>query len=284
MSSGSLSIEASKNNTEFVLRRLHSLTGLLPLSLFLVFHLTANNAAIKGPEAFNFVVNTLRSIPYLEFVEISILGIPILFHGLYGLIITPNFARTDLVHYPKARNWTYFFQRITGVVIFVFIAVHIWQFRFNEELDFYAVANALKQPGWAIAYTVGIAATVYHFANGLWNFFISWGITVGKNAQRVSAVICTTIGFVVLGIGMSALWAFYSSPVASVEQVQSSERQAEKLNEGRISSSVQSTGLNTVQTGVTERNIKSQEAAKAIKGSPEASNQASQVLNQTTKN
>lgn len=234
MSSGSLSTEASKNNHEFILRRLHSLTGLLPLSLFIVFHLTANNAAVKGPEAFNFVVNTLRSIPYLEFVEISILGIPILFHGLYGLIITPNFTRTDLAHYPKVRNWTYYFQRVTGVVIFVFIAVHIWQFRFVEELDFYYVSNSLKQPAWALAYAVGILATVYHFANGLWNFFISWGITVGKNAQRVSGAVCATIGFVVLGIGLSALWAFYSSPLlppskAPVVSTKSSVVNSEKV-------------------------------------------------------
>ncbi|MDJ0625541.1 MAG: hypothetical protein QNJ31_04150 [Candidatus Caenarcaniphilales bacterium] len=207
----SKNIESNKGNSDFLLRRLHSLAGLLPLSLFLVFHLSANNAAVKGPEAFNFVVDSLRSLPYLEIVEISILGIPILFHGLYGLIITPNFARTDLTNYSQSKNWTYFLQRVTGVVIFLFIAVHIWQFRFNEELDFTAVANALSKPGWAIAYAVGIAATVYHFANGLWNFFISWGITVGKQAQKVSGVICFFIGIIVLVIGMSALWAFYST-------------------------------------------------------------------------
>ncbi|HEY9885963.1 MAG TPA: succinate dehydrogenase cytochrome b558 subunit [Vampirovibrionales bacterium] len=204
-------VKKSSNPTEFLLRRLHSLAGLVPLSLFLVFHLTANNAAVKSAEAFNAVVNTLRSVPYLEFVEISILGLPILFHGLYGLIITPASTRSNLTAYSTPRNWAYYFQRLTGVVIFVFIAVHIWQFRFNEELDFEVVASALRQPGWAIAYAIGIFATVYHFANGLWNFMISWGITVGQNAQKVSAIVCTIIGFVVLGIGLSALWAFYSS-------------------------------------------------------------------------
>ena len=70
--------------------------GLFPLSLFLVFHLVINNSAIKSPEAFNTVVNMLRSLPYLELIEISILGIPILFHGLYGLIITPRLLRANL--------------------------------------------------------------------------------------------------------------------------------------------------------------------------------------------
>jgi|688.fasta_scaffold03744_8 succinate dehydrogenase / fumarate reductase cytochrome b subunit len=210
-------LKSNSSSTEFLLRRLHSLAGLIPLSLFLVFHLSANNAAVKGPEAFNFVVNALRSIPYLPFVEFSILGIPILFHGLYGLIITPNFERSKLATYSQVRNWTYYFQRITGIVIFIFIFVHIWQFRFNEQLDFEAVAKSLRQPGWAIAYFIGIAATVYHFANGLWNFLISWGITVGKNAQKVSGIVCLAIGLTVFGIGLSALWTFYTSvPLNSV--------------------------------------------------------------------
>ncbi len=219
------------NQQEFWLRRLHSLTGLFPLSLFLVFHLTVNNAAVKGPEAFNLVVNGLRSLPYLVFIEMSILGIPILFHGLYGLVITPNFARAKVEKYSHARNWAYYFQRLTGIVIFVFIFVHVWQFRFDEDLDFEAVATALRQPGWAIAYAVGIAATVYHFANGLWNFFISWGITVGKKSQRFSAVLCGIIGIAVLGIGMSALWAFYSSkPAAQTELVQKAETTPDKAD------------------------------------------------------
>jgi succinate dehydrogenase / fumarate reductase, cytochrome b subunit len=210
MSTNNDSLQAN-NGTEFWLRRLHSLMGLFPLSLFLVFHLVINNSAIKSPEAFNTVVNMLRSLPYLELIEISILGIPILFHGLYGLIITPKFARSNLGAYSQVHNWTYYFQRITGIVIFVFIAVHVWQFRFNEDLDFEGVAMVLREPVWAIAYFVGILATVYHFANGLWNFLISWGITIGKKAQTVSGYICGSIGLIVFAIGCSALWAFCSS-------------------------------------------------------------------------
>jgi succinate dehydrogenase / fumarate reductase cytochrome b subunit len=204
-------LPASSSPVEFILRRLHSLAGLFPLSLFIVFHLTVNNAAIKGPDAFNVVLNGLRSLPYLPIIEISILGIPILFHGLYGLIITPSSARSNLGTYSKARNWSYFMQRITGIIIFVYIFVHIFQFRFNENLDFEAVATPLRQPGWAIAYAIGIAATVYHFANGLWNFLISWGITVGQKAQKISSFVCSGIGLLVFVIGMSALWSFYSS-------------------------------------------------------------------------
>jgi len=200
---------------EFLWRRIHSLTGIIPLGLFLIFHLSANNSAAKSPEAFNALVDLLRGLPYLELIEIIILGVPFLFHGLYGLVITPAFARSKPLTYRRERNLAYFMQRITGIIALIFIGVHVWQFRFAEELDFEFVASALRQPLWALAYFVGITAIVYHFANGLWNFLISWGITVGGKAQKNSAIVCGGLGLIVWVIGMSALWAFFSSEPSS---------------------------------------------------------------------
>ncbi len=209
-------LQSDHNAREFLMRRLHSLAGLFPMSLFLVFHLSANNSAVKGPEAFNQVVGFLRGLPYVELIEISILGIPFIFHGLYGLIITPQVARVEPGKYAGPRSWAYFMQRLTGIAAFIFIAVHIYQFRFNENLDFEAVASALRQPAWAIAYLAGVTAIIYHFANGLWNFCISWGITIGPAAQRNSAFVCAAVGVGVLALGYSALWAFYSSLPAQI--------------------------------------------------------------------
>lgn len=204
-------ITKNSSDLEFLLRRLHSLSGVLPIGLFLVFHLSANNAAVKGPAAFNFVVDTLRSLPFLEFLEIALIGAPILFHGLYGLFITPSVSRANLGTYRRERNFAYVVQRVSGVAAFIFIAIHIWQFRMVEELDFAFVARELKNPWWALAYFFGITSIVYHFTNGLWNFLISWGITVGQKAQKNSAVLCAFLFFVIWGIGMSALFNFVFS-------------------------------------------------------------------------
>lgn len=231
------SLATNDNQTEFFLRRLHSLAGIVPLGLFLVFHLSANNAALQGPESFNFVIKFLRSLPHVELIEIFILATPFLFHGLYGLIITPAFVRSKLSTYSTERNWAYYFQRITGIVLFVFIAVHVWHFKFDEDLSYNTVASSLQKPYWAITYAVGVIAAVYHFANGLWNFLISWGITIGKKSQRLSAIVCGIIGFSLLGLGLSALAAFYTAdvvpayediPLSLVEQ-QLTEQQPEAV-------------------------------------------------------
>ena len=44
-----------------------------------------------------------------------------------------------------------------------------------------------------IIYMIGITATVWHFANGIWLFLVDWGITIGERAQRLTGYAC--IGF-----------------------------------------------------------------------------------------
>lgn len=194
--------------SEFWLRRIHSLMGLIPLTFFLCFHLFANSFALESPERFNQVVDFLRSIPHLVIVELSLLGIPFLFHGIYGLYISPNIFRDKLGTFPYVRNFAYLLQRVTGVFVVIFLVAHVWTLRFAEPLDFNVVSAYLSRPVWTVLYFIGISSAVYHLANGLWNFFISWGITVGKSAQKVSAILCALLGLGLWALGMLDLFVF----------------------------------------------------------------------------
>jgi hypothetical protein len=65
---------------------------------------------------------------------------------------------------------------------------------------------------------IGIAATCYHLANGLCTFAMTWGITVGRNSQRMAAAAMTGVGLVLFGIGVSAVNGFLpknKKPVAA---------------------------------------------------------------------
>jgi succinate dehydrogenase / fumarate reductase cytochrome b subunit len=86
------------NYSEFVLRRLHSLTGLVPLTFFVFFHLFANSSATKGEEAFNGTVAILRGLPYLHAIEWGALFAPFLFHMIYGLLIVFSGKPSPLQH------------------------------------------------------------------------------------------------------------------------------------------------------------------------------------------
>ena len=45
-----------------------------------------------------------------------------------------------------------------------------------------------------IIYMIGITATVWHFANGIWLFLVDWGITIGERAQRLTGYACIAFG------------------------------------------------------------------------------------------
>jgi succinate dehydrogenase / fumarate reductase cytochrome b subunit len=54
------------------------------------------------------------------FVEIGGIFIPLIYHAVYGLVITAE-ARPNNLAYPYPRNWFYTIQRVTGIILFFFI-------------------------------------------------------------------------------------------------------------------------------------------------------------------
>jgi succinate dehydrogenase / fumarate reductase cytochrome b subunit len=197
---------------KFVLTRLHSLAGLLPLGVFLLEHLYSNALAMLSPQAYDKQVNMLQGLPFLVLIEVLFIGLPLLYHAGYGLYIA-FIARNNAISYGYARNWMFALQRASGVLTLVFVIYHLWAFRissliFGTPVNYQAVQEHLANPGILLFYIVGVVATIFHFTNGLWAGLITWGITVGAAAQRVSARI-TFVLFIVLSlVGIATLFSF----------------------------------------------------------------------------
>jgi succinate dehydrogenase / fumarate reductase cytochrome b subunit len=202
------------------LRKLHQLSGIFPLGIFLLEHFYTNSKALTGPKDFNAAVYDLQSIPYIIFVEIIGIFIPLIYHAVYGMVITVE-ARPNNLAYPYPRNWFYLVQRITGVILFLFITFHVLNFRFglipglntmsvadNPGEAFNIVAREFRMVPIFIVYTIGIAATVWHLANGIWLFLVDWGITIGERAQRLTGYACIGFGVILLLVGINAAVAF----------------------------------------------------------------------------
>lgn len=204
----------------FVLRKLHQLSGIVPLGLFVLEHFYTNSKAINGAKAFNDAVTDLQAIPYILLIEIGGIFIPLIYHAVYGLVITME-SRPNNLNYPYPRNWFYLIQRTTGIILFFFILFHVLNFRFGmvPGLNTVSVAHA---PGQAfeivsrefrmvpifLLYMVGITATVWHLANGIWLFLVDWGIAIGERAQRLTGYACIGFGVVLLLVGINAAVAF----------------------------------------------------------------------------
>ena len=176
--------------------------------------------ALAGPADFNNAVKDLQSIPYILFVEIGGIFIPLIYHAVYGLVITME-ARPNNLAYPYPRNWFYLIQRITGMILFFFITFHVLNFRFglipglntisvahSPEMAFDIVAKEFRMIPIFIIYMIGISATVWHLANGIWLFMVDWGITIGERAQRLTGYACIAFGVVLLLVGINAAIAF----------------------------------------------------------------------------
>ena len=213
---------------EFLVRRFHSLTGLFPLTAYLCFHLATNAAVWDGPDTYQRRADQIHVVgpTTLLFMEWGIIFLPILFHGLAGLVIVTR-GKRNMLHYPYEENIRYTFQRGSGVVAFAFIIWHVLQmhgwFRFQWWVDHVAkpLGGALFDPHQAPAtaaavlqsspwmaglYIVGIVACVYHLADGLWTFGITWGLWTSPHAQRVARAYCTAVGVGLIVVGLAAIY------------------------------------------------------------------------------
>ena len=207
----------------FLLHKLHSLSGVFPVGFFMIQHLVANSYSLRGEQEFNTVVSVFGYLPFVAVLEWAIVFIPILFHSIYGFMITAE-MRANTGTYQYGRNWLYLAQRISGVVAFVYIAFHTYstwglkkafELSLNHEAGFRAISYdammwRFSSPLYTLAYIIGITAAAFHLGNGLFNFGIRWGITVGNTAQKVSAVLWSGVGFALTVIGIWTSLNFYS--------------------------------------------------------------------------
>ena len=211
---------AIKISRSFVMRKLHQLTGVVPLGAFFFVHLFTNSKAMSGAPVFNDAVADIHHIPYLLFVEIFGIFLPLLFHSVYGIFISAE-MRSNTFNYGYGRNWFYLFQRITGVFLFFFLLFHILNFRFgmipglnttpvagNADLAFKIVANEFQITWVFILYVLGVTATAWHLAYGFFLFAVDWGILIGEKAQKMALYACVGLAFFLSAVGINAMVAF----------------------------------------------------------------------------
>jgi len=244
----------------FLLRRLHSASGIFPIGLFLIPHLTTNSSIVwgqlfnakkyaplgagaAGVATFQHEVDFIHNLPALIFIEIFVLWLPIAFHAGLGVY----FARTGMGNYARYSyqdNMRYALQRITGYIGVAFIFLHIaslrWGWTFGGLLPTFDPAHASSsvaihmQDGLlggtiAILYLVCVLALVFHFANGLWTAGITWGLTVSAGAQKRWGQVCAAVGVALALAGVTAVGGFMTLDPEKAQVIED-RLQAERLD------------------------------------------------------
>jgi succinate dehydrogenase / fumarate reductase cytochrome b subunit len=210
----------------YLWRRLHSLSGIIPIGAFLVEHIISNFETWNGPLAYAQQVKFLNSLPLVRVLEWAFIFIPLAFHALYGVWIAFR-GRSNVNVYPWAGNFGYLMQRVTGIIALGYIIQHVWRQRFagvslpeNPAMAFHKVQVELSNPWMLAIYVIAMIATCWHFAYGIWLFAAKWGITPGEKARKKFGYLCAAGGTALCVMGLISIYAVvYKYPNAPIPQM-----------------------------------------------------------------
>jgi succinate dehydrogenase / fumarate reductase cytochrome b subunit len=201
----------------YYFRKIHSLLGVIPVGFFLIEHLLTNYTAVRGHAEFIDQINWLNNLPLVLLLEIFGIWLPLLYHGVYGLYVAYQ-ARNNVSNFGYFRNRMFFLQRVTGVITFLFVAWHFFETRLQVALGNVqhgdlgmTMHDIATNPILFTIYVIGIVSAVFHFSNGMWSFLVSWGITVGPRAQRISTYVWLGVFVVMTIMFIMSLTAFTDS-------------------------------------------------------------------------
>lgn len=211
-----------KADYSFIWRRLHSLTGIVPVGAFLLFHIFENMNALRGAAAYDAAIAKLAEMlptPWFYLVEVGVILLPLVFHGLYGVFLAFEGAPNA---YPYRRNWLYVLQRVTGVLVLAFVVYHVITLRVHLTMRglgagvpghegyvaFADMVRAMASPAVLAFYVVGVVSAAFHFGNGLSGFLWTWGVTVGERSRRAFEILGWALVAVAALPMLAILWKF----------------------------------------------------------------------------
>lgn len=136
-------------------RRWHSFLGLW-LVVYLIEHLLTNSQAalIVGHDGNGYIraANALEELPFIKALEILLIAVPFLYHGIYGIryiftakynSLTTDGRRPSLPRYPA--NHAYTWQRLAAWVLLVGIILHVIQMRFIDYPEEVVIGGSERQ-------------------------------------------------------------------------------------------------------------------------------------------
>ncbi len=207
---------------------LTGITGVL-LVLFIIAHLAANlQLLVADPHPFNNYSATLHSFGVLlDIVEI-LLALVILLHAWIGVVIylrkrkarSHGYAVSASKGGPSKQTLSSRTMIWTGLVLLVFIVIHVVQFRFGPGIkegfvysldgrnvpDLYRlVVDTFQNIWWVIFYVAVMVLIGFHLRHGIWSALQSLGAMKPKYTPVIYGLalvlgILIAVGFLILPI------------------------------------------------------------------------------------
>ncbi len=201
----------------FLSRRIHSLTGIVPVGLFLVYHLYLQLYLHSGAEVYNGVINGFYDSPLAIWSLVIVVYIPLFFHAFFGIRLI--FESSVQPSYTYFSHLLYWLQRISGIGVLLFIIAHVWNtqlgpwFAGNWGTHFEHLSSGFADPDSGpitkAVYLLGIVGAVFHFSNGLNTFCMTWGIALTPKSQIRVRIVSIFLFFILTASSIYALSAIW---------------------------------------------------------------------------
>lgn len=177
-----------------------SLSGLF-LCSFLVLHLTINLFALQvksdGGAEFDTYAHFMATHPLIRPLE-WLLFAGFLVHAVLGLYLELLNRRRRPIGYEVNRarensTWTSRFVWFTGILVGVFLVVHVNTFFvqsrfFDHRPMIELIKEAFARPGYVAFYMVSLVFLALHLKHGFQSAFQTLGLRVGKFQKLIHAV------------------------------------------------------------------------------------------------
>jgi succinate dehydrogenase / fumarate reductase cytochrome b subunit len=204
-----MSATETQPDSSYLLRKLHSFTGILPVGAFLAEHFWSNSAALVSRAKYDATSQDLQTIPFRLLVEWCGIFLPMLFHGGYGVYIWWK-GKSNVSAYPWVGNWLYTVQRCTGLIAFAYIGWHLYTERWltHGKSTYASVEQDMQNPWYLAFFTVGVLASSFHLGAGIWNFACKWGLAATVRAQKAAGRFGALVGVAFGVVGVLIILSF----------------------------------------------------------------------------
>lgn len=207
---------------------LTGITGVV-LVVFIIAHLSGNLSLLSSDSLpFNTYAKFLHSFGTLVYIAEIALGALILLHAYIGITIAFRKRKARAVGYqvyntkggPSRQSLSSRTMVVTGIVLLVFLVIHIVQFRFgagihegyavtikgDESRDLYRLVNETFQNlGWVIFYVAVMLLLAFHLRHGIWSALQSLGAMKPRYSRTIYSIAfilgaLLAIGFLILPV------------------------------------------------------------------------------------
>lgn len=219
-------------SSSIVQKTITALTG-LGLIGFVVLHLIGNLLLLSPkPDWFNLYALKLHQYgPLLTLAEIGLVSV-FAIHIVNGIRLKLNHKSARPTGYkawkskdgPSYADASSLFMAVSGLVLLIFVVIHVIQFRFGPSIaegytavvageqarDLYRlVMEAFHQPVTVMFYVLAMIFLGLHLRHGFWSAFQSLGVSGSRVNRNLRVVGYAVAGLLTIGFLMIPVWVYF---------------------------------------------------------------------------